>query len=130
MTMQMKRLYLPLLALLVACGATLSAHHSVATFFDLDKTVEVTGVVKEYRLVNPHMRMVIEATKDGKPETWTLTGGVTGDLRAAGWLPESVAIGETVTVSGPPARNAAFKGMYVRRLVKADGKVLEQRVRD
>ena len=124
-----RRPWVVLVAMLM-CGAAVSAHHSVATFFELDKTVEVTGVVKEYRLVNPHMRMVIEATKDGKPETWTLTGGVTGDLRAAGWLPDSIAIGEMVTVSGPPARNPAAKGMYVRKLVKANGKVLEQRVRD
>ena len=122
---------------LVTVGALLffaqigSAHHSVATFFQLDKTVEVKGAVKEFKLVNPPMRMVIEATKDnGEKETWTLTGGVTGDLRAAGWTQESIKIGEVVTVSGPPARNVAFKGMYVRRLVKADGTVLEQRVRD
>ena len=124
------RLHWALLVLALTTGVTLSAHHSVATFFDLDKTVEITGVVKEYRLVNPHMRMVMEVTRDGQKETWTLTGGVTGDLRAAGWLPDSIAIGEMVTVSGPPARNPAAKGMYVRKLVKADGKVLEQRVRD
>jgi Family of unknown function (DUF6152) len=122
---------------LVAAGALLvvalpsQAHHSVATFFQLEKTVEVKGVVKEFRLVNPHMRMVLEVTREnGEKEKWTLTGGVTGDLRAAGWSPESIALGDVVTVSGPPARNAAFKGMYVRKLVKADGTTLEQRVRD
>ena len=122
---------------LVVAGAVLmpalpsQAHHSVATFFQLDKTVEVKGVVKEFKLVNPHMRMVLEVTKEnGEKETWTLTGGVTGDLRAAGWTPESIAFGDVVTVSGPPARNAAFKGMYVRKLVKVDGTTLEQRVRD
>lgn len=107
------------------------AHHSVATFFIMDKTVEIKGVVKEFRLVNPHMKMVIEVTKEnGEKELWTLTGGVTGDLRAAGWVPGSIAYGDVVTVSGPPARNPAAKGMYVRKLVKADGTILEQRVRD
>jgi len=122
---------------LIVAGAVLisalpgQAHHSVATFFQLDKTVEVTGVVKEFKLVNPHMRMVVEVTNEkGEKETWTLTGGVTGDLRAAGWTPASIAFGDVVTVSGPPARNPAFKGMYVRKLVKADGTILEQRVRD
>jgi hypothetical protein len=123
-------MYGAVLALMLLWGVSSSAHHSVATFFDLDKTIEVKGVVKEFRLVNPHMRMVIEVTNNGQTETWTLTGGVTGDLRAAGWTPESIGIGEVVTVSGPPARNPAAKGMYVRKLVKADGKTLEQRVRD
>ena len=116
---------------LVMLARPSQAHHSVATFFFLDKTVEIKGVVKEFRLVNPHMLMTVEVTKDnGEKDLWTLTGGVTGDLRAAGWTPESIHIGEMVTVSGPPARNPDFKGMYVRKLVKADGKVLEQRVRD
>ena len=120
-----------LAGLLVLCGAPAFAHHSVATFFELEKTVEVKGVVKEFRLVNPHMRMIIEVTTPaGAKETWTLTGGVTGDLRAAGWLPESIKIGEMVTVSGPPARNPKARGMYVRTLIKADGTTLEQRVRD
>lgn len=117
--------------LILLCASSVLAHHSVATFFQLDKTVEVKGVVKEFRLVNPHMRMVIEVTSDsGEKETWTLTGGVTGDLRASGWTPESIRAGDVVTVSGPPARNPAAKGMYVRTLVKADGTKLEQRVRD
>lgn len=117
--------------LLMLWAASALAHHSVATFFQLDKTVEIKGVVKEFRLVNPHMRMVIEVTKEnGEKENWTLTGGVTGDLRAAGWTPESIHAGDLVTVSGPPARNPAAKGMYVRKLVKADGTTLEQRVRD
>lgn len=107
------------------------AHHSVATFFVLDSNVEIRGVVKEFRLVNPHMRMQVEvARENGEKELWTLTGGVTGDLRAAGWTPTSVVPGDVVTVSGLPARNPAAKGMYVRKIVKADGTTLEQRVRD
>ena len=51
---------------LMAAGALLilalptQAHHSVATFFLLDKTIEIKGVVKEFKLVNPHMLMRIE----------------------------------------------------------------------
>jgi hypothetical protein len=52
------------------------------------------GVVKEFRLVNPHMSMTVEVTKDnGEKDLWTV-----------------------VTVSGPPARNPDFKGRYVRKL--------------
>ena len=125
------------LALLLAVAATLTvapiveAHHSVATFFFQDKTIEVKGVVKEFRLVNPHMLMKLEVTTaTGEKEMWTLTGGVTGDLRAAGWTPESIKFGDEVTVEGAPARNPDAKGMYVRKLTFADGKVLTQRIRD
>ena len=123
--------------LLIVAGAALllappsHAHHSVATFFIQDQNVEIKGVVKVFRLVNPHLRMEVEVTKaSGEKELWSLTGGVTGDLRAAGWLPTSVVPGDVVTVSGLPARNPAVKGMYVRRIVKADGTTLGAQVRD
>ena len=124
-------------ALILAAMATLTlapvvqAHHSVATFFFQDKTVELKGEVKEFRLVNPHMLMKLEVTTaSGEKEMWTLTGGVTGDLRAAGWTPEAIKFGDIVTVEGAPARNPDAHGMYVRKLTKADGTVLTQRIRD
>ena len=116
---------------MVALAPIVQAHHSVATFFFQDKTVEVKGEVKEFRLVNPHMLMKLEVTTPtGEKELWTLTGGVTGDLRAAGWTPEAIKYGDIVTVEGAPARNPDAHGMYVRKLTKADGTVLQQRIRD
>jgi len=107
------------------------AHHSVATFFFLDKTVTLKGTVQEFRLVNPHMLMKLEVTTaSGEKEIWTLTGGVTGDLRAAGWTPDAIKFGDVVTVEGAPARNPDAKGMYVRKLTTPEGKVLTQRIRD
>ena len=125
------------LALMVVVMATLTlapiveAHHSVATFFFLDKTVTLKGTVQEFRLVNPHMLMKLEVTTaSGEKEIWTLTGGVTGDLRAAGWTPDAIKFGDVVTVEGAPARNPDAKGMYVRKLTTPEGKVLTQRIRD
>jgi len=130
----MKKFSLALLlsvATLVVLAPIVQAHHSVATFFFQDKTVTLKGEVKEFRLVNPHMLMRLEVTTPtGEKEMWTLTGGVTGDLRAAGWTPEAIKFGDVVTVEGAPARNPDAHGMYVRKLTKADGTVLQQRIRD
>lgn len=63
------------LAFALLCAAPAVAHHSVATFFLLDKTVEIKGIVKEFKLVNPHMRMVLEVTTpSGEKKTWTGDG--------------------------------------------------------
>ena len=130
----MKKLALALVLSVTAMltlAPIVEAHHSVATFFFLDKTTELKGVVKEFRLVNPHMLMKLEVTTpSGEKELWTLTGGVTGDLRAAGWTPEAIKFGDLVTVEGAPARNPDAKGMYVRKLTRPDGTVLTQRIRD
>jgi hypothetical protein len=115
----------------IAVAPIVEAHHSVATFFFLDKSMELKGTVQEFRLVNPHMLLRLEVTTaNGTKELWTLTGGVTGDLLAAGWTPQAIKFGDVVTVEGAPARNPDAKGMYVRKLTTPDGKVLQQRIRD
>ena len=48
------------LALVVGLGfgAVVSAHHS-AIQFDFGKNVQVTGIVKKFQAINPHMRLVL-----------------------------------------------------------------------
>lgn len=41
------------------------AHHGTAPYYDHDKTVRITGVVKEFRWRNPHSALYI----DGESET-------------------------------------------------------------
>ena len=47
----------------------MSAHHSVAANFDQSKALDVTGVVKEFEIRNPHSQITLTVSK---PE-----GGVT-----------------------------------------------------
>src|SRR4051812_37125515 len=62
-----------LLALVAgACVATpVLAHHSFA-MFDRNKTIAISGVVKEYEWTNPHVWLHIMAPdKDGKSVQWS-----------------------------------------------------------
>ena len=55
------------------------AHHSFTNFWQMDRTVMITGVVKSLKLVNPHPELVVEVTTEsGAVETWTITGRATG----------------------------------------------------
>ena len=40
----------------LACSATLGAHHGFAGEYDINKPVEVTGVVSKIEWTNPHAR--------------------------------------------------------------------------
>ena len=51
-----------LAGLLATLTATAQAHHSFTSFFDLTKTVEISGVVKSVKLVNPHPEMIEHVT--------------------------------------------------------------------
>ena len=48
------------LILLTASGV--QAHHSHGPFYHLDQTVEITGIVKSFRLINPHPELLLELT--------------------------------------------------------------------
>ena len=51
--------WLVLVALLMVSAETASGHHSFAAEFDDSRTIQVQGVVTEFRLVNPHATMSI-----------------------------------------------------------------------
>ena len=91
--------------LLMAGGV--QAHHSHAALYNLDEIVEITGVVKSFRLRNPHPEIVIEVTSsDGEPaEVIVYAQAYVGQMReVGGWTNDSVTIGQTITTVGHPGR--------------------------
>jgi hypothetical protein len=103
------------LTLLAFAGAA-RAHHSFAVFFDSQKTVSITGVVKEFQFVNPHgvIRLVV-LSGDGAETEWKFETNSPSILRRRGWAPDSLKVGEKVTIDGWPARD----GSHYARLAKA-----------
>jgi hypothetical protein len=99
-----------LAALCIGASLPLSAfaHHSFAVFFDAQKSVTLTGVVTEYKFVNPHGLIVLDVKKpDGVVEQWKIETNSPSILRRRGWAPDTLKAGETITVEGWPGRNDA-----------------------
>jgi hypothetical protein len=92
--------------LLVAVAPAL-AHHSVSAEFDKDKPITFTGTVKKVDWMNPHIYTHIE-TKDanGKVVVYQVEGGAPNALFRNGWRPDTLKIGEMVSVSGSRAKQA------------------------
>ena len=96
------------LAALAIVPAAALAHHSFAVFFDGQKSITITGVVTEFKFVNPHGVIVLQVkNKDGAMEEWKVETNSPSILRRRGWAPDSLAAGETVTIEGWPGRNDA-----------------------
>jgi hypothetical protein len=116
--------------LLLAGGV--QAHHSHGPFYHLDQTVEVTGVVKHFRLINPHPEIVLEVTgSDGElAEVTVYAQAYAGQMREmGGWTNDSVKVGQTVTAVGHPGRGSVTSVMG-QTLTTPSGDVLNMRFTD
>ena len=120
------RLAAALALVLCVTGAALQAHHSNVTFYDFDKSNEVSGTVVLLRLINPHINLRVEVTEpNGQKTVWIFDGPNASASRANGWNEKVLTPGEKVKVVYHPARNPEFKGGYGEQVVKADGKMLD-----
>ena len=116
--------------LLMAGGV--QAHHSHGPFYNLDEIVEITGIVKSFRLINPHPEIVIEVTgSDGEPaEVIVYAQAYAGQMREmGGWTEDSVKIGQTITVVGHPGRSSVSSVMG-QTMTTPSGDVLTMRFQD
>jgi hypothetical protein len=88
----------------MAAALPAAAHHSTSAYFDMSKSITLTGVVTKVAIINPHAVMLIKVTNEkGQSETWALYGRGPHALMAnAGY--EKLKEGLTITVSGYPSR--------------------------
>ena len=81
------------------------AHHNFAAHYRQDEIVQVSGVVREFRFVNPHVRVYLEVTTEaGDTETWMAEGDASVALRRSGWTADQLKPGDRITVVGNPSR--------------------------
>jgi len=93
--------------------------------FDTTQSVAVDGVVTRYDWRNPHVYMTLRVTDaGGKEREQLIEAGASSVLLPLGLAPNSVSIGERVTVRGNPAKSPSGTTVLGRELVKADGSVL------
>ncbi len=94
----MKRISLTVAGLMLVGTMSASAHHSFNSFWFMDKTASIEGVVTEIKLVNPHPEMKVEVTESNGTKTiWNITGRATGSgILKAGWTPETLPVGTKI----------------------------------
>jgi hypothetical protein len=96
-----------------AFAAPAFAHHSFA-MFDADKSVTMTGVVKEFEWTNPHVWLRVMVNDDaGMPRQWALEMGAPGQQSRIGWKPDSVKPGDKVTVTIHPLKDGSRGGQFM-----------------
>ena len=88
--------------LVVAVGlvAPAFAHHGFDTEYDAKKRVKFEGVIKEVAWTNPHMRVYIDVSQDGKVTTWNMELTSPNSVQRQGWGRNSLLPGDKVVFEG------------------------------
>jgi hypothetical protein len=95
-------------ALVLCLIPPVHAHHSFAADFDVTKPVTLTGRVTRIEWLNPHVHIYIDVKQGSRPVTpWTIELGSPNGLRGRGWTPQSLKIGDVITVDGSLAKDGS-----------------------
>jgi hypothetical protein len=111
-------------ALAALSAAPALAHHSRSNF-DLDKTIQIDGVVTEFSWRNPHSYAVVESPQpDGTKEKWTFELNSTPVLKRFGWGPNTLEVGDEVVAKGNPDRDPNRRFIYANTFIKGGREIV------
>jgi Family of unknown function (DUF6152) len=107
---------------LFSAAAPALSHHAVSAEFDRNKPITFTGTVKKVDWMNPHIYTHVEA-KDasGKTVVYQVEGGAPNALFRNGWRPDTLKIGEMVTVTGSRAKSEDSMRVGSATITRTDG---------
>lgn len=96
----------------VLVSAGVLAHHSTRGLYDEEREIELTGKVVEWKFINPHPYLIIEAADEtGTVRQWDVSygGAAVVHLRRQGYDADTFKPGDEIVVRGAPA---LAKGVY------------------
>jgi hypothetical protein len=114
-------------AVTLVMSAPALAHHSPAAF-EAQKTVTLTGTVKEFRWQNPHTWIeVLVPNEKGQEVLWAVELTSPTYLIRAGWKSTTLKPGDKVTVVGRPLKSGEAGSAIFTSVTLADGRTLLER---
>ena len=113
---------------LLAAALPARAHHSFSAEFDGTKTFVVKGVLKKLEWTNPHIYLYVDVKNAaGKVESYAFSSGPPNTLSRAGLRKADFVIGDTVTVTGCPAKDGVKLLGWLKMIKYSDGHVFVYR---
>jgi len=116
-------------AMLLYAGS-IHAHHSTTPVYDTTRTVTKTGVVAQFRLVNPHATLKLEVAEEGgNVVPWIVEFDGRVNLTRFGWNDDTLKPGDRITVMGNPTHSNSPR-MFFIELERPDGTQLRRAMID
>jgi hypothetical protein len=122
--MKSKRMaFFALMVGLMTLASVAFAHHGTANY-DTSKTITVKGAVSDFQFINPHVLIAMDGKDEsGKLQKWQGELTSPNRLSRAGWTKSSVKPGDTLTISGYPAKSGSPE-IWIQKVVLGSGEEL------
>ena len=124
----MRKYFSTALLCVLALAVPALAHHAFTAEFDGSKTIVVKGVLTQVEWTNPHIQIYLDTKgPDGKLQHYTFASGPPNMLHRAGIRKADFRIGETVTITGAPAKDGTQLLGWMKMIKYPDGHVFVYR---
>jgi hypothetical protein len=106
------------LYMIAACPFPLFAHHSAATLYDVNNTIEIEGRLIQFSFRSPHSFVAVQAPDEqGNMQRWVVAWNAARQLSRQGITRDFFKPGDRVVIRGHPGRNPddhviAMTGLY------------------
>lgn len=119
----MRRILYCAVAIMLAGGAAVYAHHSYAATYDVSREVKLEGRLIQFSFKNPHSYVTIQAPdNEGTMRRWSVEWAGTSQLSNRGISQETLKIGDEIVIVGRPSRvRGEYKLLMVNLKRPLDG---------
>ncbi|HEX7080102.1 MAG TPA: DUF6152 family protein [Gammaproteobacteria bacterium] len=101
------------------------SHHAFSATFDVDKPIELTGMVTKLEWQNPHTWFYMDVTDEhGKVASWAVELASPNLLMRNGWTRDSMKVGDVVRVDGYHAKDGSNTANAKAIVLTATGETL------
>lgn len=112
------------IAIGLASGGEILAHHSFAATFDGTKAIRLVGTLTRIEWTNPHSYFYLDVKDDkGVAVKWALEAGSPGALSRRGFKRGDIKLGDTLIVDGYRAKDGSNLA-DARRVTLPDGRIV------
>lgn len=120
------KLFLTSIVVSAALALPAYAHHSFATHYDRSNVVEISGVLSDVKMRNPHSFFEVDVINDaGETETWEVEAHAVPVLRRIGITRETLKVGDSVTIRGPRSRRPEKLLLFGAQIKTGSGEEFE-----